>query len=315
MDNKNVRGILALAAVTALSFGVILGSKALTKENGTETGMSADADKAVEELETDGAENIEKAVRTETGYMVTVKTKGYGGDIVMNVSFDEEVRNIEKVEVVEQNETENVGSKIAEDEFLSQFAGAEAPVYLPGMNLESESGKENAAEGEGSAESVVLQDGTYEAKTTEPDDSGFIDSVTMTVADGKITEVVWECIDGEGNKKSVLSENGQYTMTEDGPTWKEQSEALGAAVVANQNLEALGLNAEGKTDTVSGVSIYIGGFVSLAEECMREAAGVETADTAPQNGTLIDAVSGATVSSKAAVTGINSAYAFLQSIR
>jgi hypothetical protein len=89
MKNKNVRGIIALAVVTALSFGVIMGSKALAKDMGT--GASNTAEEQVkEEIDTKGAEGIEKAVKTENGYMVTAKVKGYGGDIVMNVSFDAE---------------------------------------------------------------------------------------------------------------------------------------------------------------------------------------------------------------------------------
>ena len=55
MKNKNVRGILALAVVTALSFGVILGSKALAQDT---EGESAEA-KVTEELDTKGAEGIE----------------------------------------------------------------------------------------------------------------------------------------------------------------------------------------------------------------------------------------------------------------
>ena len=71
MKNKNVRGILALALVTALSFGVIAGSKALSKNENTTT--SATEEKVLEELDVSGAENIEKAVKTENGYVVTVK--------------------------------------------------------------------------------------------------------------------------------------------------------------------------------------------------------------------------------------------------
>src|SRR5699024_6426306 len=91
-------------------------------------------------------------------------------------------------------------------------------------------------EAAGVTETPVLQDGTYEAITEQADSNGYTDQVTMTVKDGKITEVNWDSIDAEGNKKSVLSENGQYVMTEDGPTWKEQAEALADAVVKNQSL-------------------------------------------------------------------------------
>ena len=62
----------------------------------------------------------------------------------MDVSFDADAKKITKVEVTEQSETENLGARIAEAEFLSQFEGVEAPVYLPGMSLEEDSDKEAA---------------------------------------------------------------------------------------------------------------------------------------------------------------------------
>ena len=432
MKNKNVRGIIALAVVTALSFGVIMGSKALAKDMGT--GASNTAEEQVkEEIDTKGAEGIEKAVKTENGYMVTAKVKGYGGDIVMNVSFDAEKKKVTKVEVTEQKETEGLGAKVADAEFLSQFEGVEAPVFLPGMSLEKEEkvsdeellrelkdgtyeakadapdnngftdvvtvtvkdgkiaevnweavgadgstksvlsengeyvmtedgltwkeqaealakavvenqslsflnldeqGKTDAVSGvsisiggftalaekclkeaAGITQTLELKDGTYEAKAEAPDNNGFTDQVTMTVKDGKITEVNWEAVGEDGSKKSVLSENGEYVMTEDGLTWKEQAEALANALIENQSLDFLQVNEQGKTDAVSGVSISVGGFISLAEKCMNEAAGVEEKEEVPANGTQVDAVSGATISSTAVVTGINTAFEFLQTVK
>lgn len=308
MKNKNVRGIIALAVVTALSFGVIIGSNALAKDMGT--GASNTVEEQVkEEIDTKGAEGIEKAVKTENGYMVTAKVKGYGGDIVMNVSFDVEKKKVTKVEVTEQKETEGLGAKVADAEFLSQFEGVEAPVFLPGMSLEKE---EKVSDEEPVKE---LKDGTYEAKAEAADNNGFTDQVTMTVKDGKITEVNWEAVGEDGSKKSVLSENGEYVMTEDGPTWKEQAEALANALIENQSLDFLQVNEQGKTDAVSGVSISVGGFISLAEKCMNEAAGIEKTEEVPANGTQVDAVSGATISSTAVVTGINTAFEFLQTVK
>ena len=432
MKNKNVRGIIALAVVTALSFGVIIGSNALAKDMGT--GASNTVEEQVkEEIDTKGAEGIEKAVKTENGYMVTAKVKGYGGDIVMNVSFDVEKKKVTKVEITEQKETEGLGAKVADAEFLSQFEGVEAPVFLPGMSLEKEEkvsdeelvkelkdgtyeakaeaadnngftdvvtltvkdgkiteinweavgadgstksvlsengeyvmtedgltwkeqaealakavvenqslsflnldeqGKTDAVSGvsisiggftalaekclkeaAGITQTLELKDGTYEAKAEAADNNGFIDQVTMTVADGKITEVNWEAVGEDGSKKSVLSENGEYVMTEDGLTWKEQAEALANALIENQSLDFLQVNEQGKTDAVSGVSISVGGFISLAEKCMNEAAGIEKTEEVPANGTQVDAVSGATISSTAVVTGINTAFEFLQTVK
>ena len=271
MKNKEVRGILALIVVTALSFGVIAGSRALSVDmagDGAQGGSAAVA----EELDVSGAETIEEAARLEDGaYAVTVRTAGYAGDIVMRVTFEDDAETIRQVEVLEQNETETLGSRITEPEFLDQFAGAKAPVYLPGMTVEAadasgESGASGAAAEESAAaetgsgaaaellsdlEGAVLADGTYEAKAAEAS-NGYTDQVTITVADGKITEVNWEAVAEDGSLKSVLSENGEYVMTEDGPTWAEQSKALADALIENQSLSFLNPNAEGKTDAVSG---------------------------------------------------------------
>ena len=358
MKNKEVRGILALIVVTALSFGVIAGSRALSVDmagDGAQGGSAAVA----EELDVSGAETIEEAARLEDGaYAVTVRTAGYAGDIVMRVTFEDDAETIRQVEVLEQNETETLGSRITEPEFLDQFAGAKAPVYLPGMTVEAadasgESGASGAAAEESAAaeaggaaaellsdlEEVVLADGTYEAKAAEAS-NGYTDQVTITVADGKITEVNWEAVAEDGSLKSVLSENGEYVMTEDGPTWAEQSKALADALIENQSLSFLNPDAEGKTDAVSGVSISVNGFISLAQQCLDQAAGIESAadgaeseeaagesadaagegteaadGAASQNGTQVDGVSGATRSSTAAVNGINDAYNFLQTVK
>lgn len=318
MMNKNVKGILALGVVTALSFGVIIGSKTLSENlvTGAETGETTvkTEELTAEELDASGAESIDSALKYEDGsYEVTVREKGYVGDIVMKVSFDADGETITGVSVEEQTETEGVGARITEEEFLSQFAGAKAPVSLPGMSAAA-----GTKETENVLEGAVLADGTYEAKEAQADDNGFVGQVNMTVADGKITEVAWDYITEDGTRKSVMSENGEYTMTEDGPTWKEQAEALAAALVENQSLNVFTMDEQGKTDAVSGVSISIGGFVSLAEDCMMQAAGVEAAPVAeaetPAEGTAVDAVSGATISSTAAVKGINDAFEFLNTL-
>ena len=293
MKNKEVRGILALIVVTALSFGVIAGSRALSVDmagDGAQGGSAAVA----EELDVSGAETIEEAARLEDGaYAVTVRTAGYAGDIVMRVTFEDDAETIRQVEVLEQNETETLGSRITEPEFLDQFAGAKAPVYLPGMTVEAadasgESGASGAEAEESAAaellsdlEEVVLADGTYEAKAAEAS-NGYTDQVTITVADGKITEVNWEAVAEDGSLKSVLSENGEYVMTEDGPTWAEQSKALADALIENQSLTFLNPDAEGKTDAVSGVSISVNGFIELAAQCMMQAAGLEGTPAEPE---------------------------------
>ena len=117
-----------------------------------------------------------------------------------------------------------------------------------------------------------LKDGVYKAEAAEFS-NGYKGTMEMTVKDGVITELIWDDVDEEGNKKSQLSLNGEYVMTEDGPIWKEQSEALAKYVIEHQSLEGLTVNEEGKTDVVSGVSIGINGFINLVEECLKQAKG------------------------------------------
>ena len=185
-------------------------------------------------------------------------------------------------------------------------------------------------EAAGISPALTLTDGTYEAQADEADDNGFTEQVTMTVANGKITEMNWDSISEDGTKKSDLAKNGEYVMTEDGLNWAEQSQALTDAVIDHQSLDFLTMDEQTKTDAVAGVSISVGSFADLAQQCIRQAGG-ETAvanteesadgqaDASAENtqnpGTQIDAVSGATISSTAVVTGINEAYEFLQSAK
>lgn len=338
MKNKELKGILALVVVTALSFAVIAGSRALS-QNMTDAGENTQA-KVTEEYDVSSDENIAYAAKTEEGYLVTARQKGYNGDIVMDVFFDSDAETVTKVAITQQSETEGLGARITESAFLSQFEGAKAPVYLPEMTLPSTGAHSTDSNDTDLAtlESARLTDGTYTATTGSFDDSGFMDEVTLTVKDGRIADIIWEAITEDGAKKSVMSENGEYTMTEDGLTWKEQAEALADALIENQSLSFLTTDEKGKTDAVSGVSISINGFIRLAQQCLMEAAGMlqendgalredsgtlqEDADGTDAainggsshlpDGTQIDAVSGATISSTAAVTAVNNAYYFLQ---
>ena len=282
MMNKDVKGILALVVVTALSFGVIFGTGKLTKNSGESAAENTGTVQA--ELDVSGAENIERAVQMDDGsYVVSVKAAGYGGDIHMDVTFDESGKVINGLAVTEQSETENLGAKITEEEFLSQFSGIEAPVYLPGMTLEAgDAGEEQEDSQEPQADPLdgaVFADGTYEAKADAPDDNGFTEQVTMTVENGKITQMNWDSISEDGTKKSDLAKNGEYVMTEDGLNWAEQSQALTDAVIENQSLGFLTMDEQTKTDAVAGVSISVGSFEQLARQCMEEAAGISPALT------------------------------------
>ena len=101
-------------------------------------------------------------------------------------------------------------------------------------------------------------------------------------------------------------------MTPNGPRWHEQAKTMEDALIASQDPAKLTYNEEtGKTDAYAGVSVDISSFVQLAVSALDQAG----ADAGTSGGTgAVDAVSGATVSSKAVVKAANEAYRFVQSI-
>lgn len=312
MQSKNAQGILYLLGVAVLSFGIVIGTKTLTEaikrdQNQTEIGTE---NEIKEEIRVEGAEGIRRAGKLEDGrYLVTSAAKGYGGEIVLDVIFDANAEKIVEVKVAEHSETEGVGSKVADSAFLQQFFDVTPPIVLSGME---------GAPQEDIWENAVFLDGTYEKKS-EADSSGFIDQVTVVIENGMIQDVVWDSISEEGQSKSTMSEEGNYTMTEDGLSWAQQAKALGDAVVADQSLARISPDETGKIDTVAGVSISVSGFVSLTKKCLMEAANIEETQTQNESvegtGIKIDAVSGATISSTAMVKAINEAWEFLKEKR
>lgn len=119
---------------------------------------------------------------------------------------------------------------------------------------------------------VVLKDGTYEKIGTEAE-QGYIYEMKMVVENGVITSLTYDGKNEAGESKATLSLNGGYTMTETGLTWAAQAEALANYVIENSSVTELkdSLDADGKTDVITGVSINIQGFLAYAEELLTQA--------------------------------------------
>ena len=92
----------------------------------------------------------------------------------------------------------------------------------------------------------------------------------MTIKGNAITSLTWDCIKEDGSKKSQLSMEGKYVMTENGPKWHEQAEAVAAYVLEHQGVDGL-TNAEGYTDAIASVSINLKGFVNGVKDCLTQA--------------------------------------------
>ena len=210
-------GVTAITGVTivALTASVII-KKNLTNDvneviNITEEGTNLGIKQI--EVVTDKDGNV-------SGYKVNVETKGFGTDpIVMAVSFNATADEVTGLEIISHSETDGYGARITEDAFLSQFTGLKLPVYIDGMNVGTEKEPDKAEEVETNTnnnEATQLVDGTYEVKAKEAS-NGWTSQVSLTVAGGVITDVVWDAVNEAGEKKSVQSMNGQYVMTDNGP--------------------------------------------------------------------------------------------------
>lgn len=117
----------------------------------------------------------------------------------------------------------------------------------------------------------VLVDGTYTAEASELS-NGFLETVTIVVEDGKVSSLLYDSINDQGQGKRHLSSVGEYIMTESNPIWEEQADLLAQYVIENQSTKGLNLDDSGKTDAVSGVSITISSFVNLTEQALEKAA-------------------------------------------
>lgn len=329
MKDNRLKGIIALAVVTIIAFGVIYGSKILVKD---ETGNNTEDNQTQEELpgaiDVTGAEGIVSAREIVddggniTAYSVVSEASGFAPKpVTMEVVFENDAKTIKEVKVVSHAETPGYGKKMEEDSFLNQFKGIPAPIYLTGKapvnDTDGDTAEITVSEGAGK-----LNDGIYRVEADSFDDKGYLYMLTIKVENGMITSVVFDSMSREGEYKSYLSTVGEYVMTEDGPTWKEQADALANYVLENQSIEGLTIDENGKTDAVAGVSISIGNFLELAEKALEnattgegaESTGTDSAPVASDSGEVgeIDGISGATVTTDAILKLVNNAYEFIR---
>lgn len=117
----------------------------------------------------------------------------------------------------------------------------------------------------------ALKDGQYSYES-EFDSKGFSNHIKLTVENGIITACSWDSVGEDGMGKQQLSMDGLYIMTEDGPTWKAQSEALASYVIEYQTVSRLADENGYAKDAIASVSINVSGFVNGINECLKQAA-------------------------------------------
>lgn len=127
----------------------------------------------------------------------------------------------------------------------------------------------------GPATAGTYKDGTYHAEGKDFDgQTGWKGTVDVVVANGNIISVFWSGIDKDGNDKKAASIEGKYPMVEKGGAiapWHEQAVAAEAFLLEKQAVDAITVNAEGKTDAIASVTIAVGEFTQLATEALSAA--------------------------------------------
>ncbi len=122
------------------------------------------------------------------------------------------------------------------------------------------------------ADEAKWADGVYYAEGDYAEKSGYKEILALKVEGGAITGVNWNALHKDGGlDKKTLSEEGKYGMKAKGNAqaeWHEQAAKLEQFLLEQQATDAITLDAEGKTDAVSGVSIGAGEFVALVNEAL-----------------------------------------------
>ena len=136
-------------------------------------------------------------------------------------------------------------------------------------------------------ETAKYQDGTYYGTAEADAKTGWQSFAMLTVEGGKITKADWNAfnVKNAGDLKKKVSEDGKYGLVSKGggqAEWHEQAAKAEAFLIEKQDPAAITVNAEGKTDAISGVSVGVNDFVIAAQAAL--AAGPTQAGTLKDGG-------------------------------
>lgn len=129
----------------------------------------------------------------------------------------------------------------------------------------------------GPQEPGPYKDGAYRAEQADfSEQSGFKETVDITVMYGNIVSVNWNGVHKDGgDDKKTRSMNGEYGMLENGGSqsaWYEQARLTEAHLIETQDPTAIEYQSDNyHTDAISGVSVGVSPMFSLAEEALKDA--------------------------------------------
>ncbi len=120
----------------------------------------------------------------------------------------------------------------------------------------------------GPVEKGMYEDGAYFMAASEFAGSGWKSYVSLTVINGNIVGANWSAVNKMGQDKKQYDAAGKYNMVQFGGAqaeWSEQATKAEQYLISLQDPAKVEYSDdEGHTDAISGVSIHINDFISLA---------------------------------------------------
>ncbi len=288
MRKKRYDQAIAAGVMCMLSLGTIFTAETVKKQVAAAfSGTVAD----ISGLNGDQYQVKELQTLADGSYVVYGAAKGFAGDIETAVVFDQTGEHILNLTVLSQGETNGIGTKVTEEGFLSQFQNIPAPIKVADLKVMSPVTGEAGTAGEGETADRAYED--YDPAQWNPGDTSPEATAMRTLYEagllkssyeGEKLETPLSDLPPEGKSMNALYEAGLLASSVEGEKLTEPFSDLSPEEQAALKLEEAGL-AEGEKEESPGEPISV---------------------------TNVDAVSGATISSKAVGTTINNGYFFLK---
>lgn len=326
MKKKSLNKVYSAAMLVVLAAGNIMfvRSDVWNSKAGTPLEL-ADAD--AETYQVDSVSMLKDGM-----YLLNSWAEGYNSEdpIRVAVTFDAAGELIQQVEVTYQAETNGIGSKVADEPFLSQFAGVAAPVGLKGHPVSVVSPGTGAVWGAGAAAKPPAKEKADHRSNPErwnPEDQSpeavavrnlYRSGLLASAADKEPLRTAIADAGPEVQAAYRLEQSGLSTSI-DGNYSSDRSQTPENA--AAKNLHDAGLTvgtADGPSPSrdqspegVAAVNLDKAGLTLAGKNAPQQGPAAE-AMTVSGSLSEVDTVSGATVSSAAVVRAIDRAYFLLR---
>lgn len=205
-------------------------------------------------------------------YVVQAVMDGFQSEVETAITFAADGETIQSIEIVRQGETDGIGSQVADAAFTGQFTEIQAPIILNGKEVD------------------------------------LVSPATGAGADGAVA-VAAEVT--EEQPESQLSDPSQWNPEDQSPE-AQAYRALYSAGLTGTAMEGKPLDTPVVDLSAEEQAEYRLKEAGLSETTEEKAEETATSPVISAQGTAVDAVSGATISSTAVVNAVNHAYFFLK---